>query len=104
MCLSATLHRIASADRHEGWDVKQTSRSTASVLHGSEAVAKGRADVRLHRDRAAPECGYLVLEALGACLVSMVVQDQVRAAAGQRPSHDPTELPRCPREQRNFPG
>ena len=31
--------------------MKQTSRSTASVLHGSEAVAKGRADVSKVREK-----------------------------------------------------
>ena len=32
-------------------DVKQTSRSTASVLHGSDAVAQGRADVSKVREK-----------------------------------------------------
>jgi len=31
--------------------VKQTSRSTASVLHGSDAVAQGRADVNKVREK-----------------------------------------------------
>ena len=31
--------------------MKQTSRSTASVLHGSDAVAQGRADVNKVREK-----------------------------------------------------
>jgi hypothetical protein len=31
--------------------VKQTSRSTASVLHGSDAAAQGRADVSRVREK-----------------------------------------------------
>src|SRR5512144_630851 len=42
------LHR---RNRHEGWALKQTSRSTASLLHGSDARARGRADVNRVREK-----------------------------------------------------